>query len=72
MLSNMNANASVARARKMPPSRNAGIASSAPTAAAITAPMTMVRRTGKIEATRRVARYPTAPTAANAAWHSEI
>ena len=71
MLSNMSANASVASARKMPPSRNAGIASNAPTIAAIAAPMTIVRSTGM---SKRWASWavPNEPTAANDAWHSEI
>jgi hypothetical protein len=64
MLSNMSANASVARARKMPPSRNAGIASSAPTTAAIAAPITMVRSTGMSKRCASCA-VPNDPTAAN-------
>ncbi len=71
MLSNMNANASVASARKMPPSRSAGIASSPPTAAAMTAPITIVRSTGRPKLLASWA-VPAAPTAANDAWHSEI
>ena len=55
----------------MPPSRNAGIASNAPTIAAIAAPMTIVRSTGM---SKRWASWavPNEPTAANDAWHSEI
>ena len=71
MLSNMSANASVARARKMPPSRNAGIASSAPTMAAIAAPITMVSSTGMSKRSASWA-VPNDPTAANDAWQSEI
>ena len=44
-LSKNNANANVASDRKMPPSRSAGSASSAPTAAAITAPTSIARST---------------------------
>ena len=71
MLSNIMANASVASARKMPPSRKRGMASRAPTAAAITAPTTIVVSTGMSNRSASCA-VANAPMPANDAWHSEI
>ena len=55
----------------MPPSRSAGIASSAPTTAASTAPMSIVSSTGRLHSCTSCA-VANPPTAANVAWHSEI
>ena len=71
MLSNISANAKVASARKIPPSRNAGMASNAPTAAASTAPISIVKSTGRLQACTSCA-VANPPTAAKVAWHNEI
>src|SRR3954470_24755096 len=69
--SKKNANASVASDKKMPPRRIIGIAITAPTAAAITAPTNIALITGSPACVASCA-VAAAPTAANVAWHSEI
>src|SRR5680860_365147 len=69
-LSNISANASVASERNTPPRRKAGIASSAPTAAASAAPTSRVGSTPRPQVST-ICAVANAPMPAKVAWESE-